>query len=188
MATLYYVVENNDNYHSPCSQRQVAPPKETILVCGLSLLWLARWTLRTGLNACTVIPQDQDRVRERYINPFPLTLPGSGGGTISFPLAISIALILAAIAAAISTPPPCAAGMSPCNVWGTMGPATGCWADWGVVVDDVQVWADEAKPCMTSTLVLGWAGWSHLLLLVRHLDPLWWREMRDNSTSSGLKQ
>lgn len=83
------------------------------------------------------------------------TFASNGGGVNSFPLAINMALILAAMAAAISTPPG-GAGFSPAGeAWGAV-----------LLAEEERFPGRETEfsafslllCCLTSTLCLGWAG------------------------------
>lgn len=93
------------------------------------------------------------------------TFASKGGGVSSFPFAINMAFILAAMAAAISTPP-WGTGFSPVSGGSDtvlFGPAV-------LMTPDKETgWAAFSllPCCFTSTLCLGWAGLSHRL--VRHL-------------------
>lgn len=92
-----------------------------------------------------------------------ITFASNGGGVKSFPFAINMAFILAAMAAAISTPPwgfPAVSGGSDMVLF---GPAVLRTPDRGTE------WAEfSLLSCgLTSALCLGWAGLSHRLL--RHL-------------------
>lgn len=93
------------------------------------------------------------------------TFASNGGGVISFPFAMSMAFILAAMAAAISTPP-WGAGFTPIPVGSDIvlfPPAV------PTTLDKETGWAvfSLLPCCFTAALCSGCAGLSHRL--VRHL-------------------
>lgn len=93
------------------------------------------------------------------------TFESNGGGVISFPFAMSMAFILAAMAAAISTPP-WGAGFTPSPVGSDIvlfPPAV------PTTLDKETGWAvfSLLPCCFTAALCSGCAGLSHRL--VRHL-------------------